>query len=137
MGHSFSLLYKFIILKGDYLNDWYHGHYYAKAQNQRRLLRESYDNALRDVDILAMPTTAPKGVALPLIDEPSAEEYIAGAVSHHFNTCPTNLTGHPALSVPCAKVDGLPVGMMLIGRHWEEATVLRVGHAFEALGLYG
>ena len=61
MGHSFSLLYKFIILKGDYLNDWYHGHYYAKAQNQRRLLRESYDNALRDVDILAMPTTAPEG----------------------------------------------------------------------------
>jgi amidase len=46
------------------------------------------------------------------------------------NTCQFNLTGHPAMSVPCAMSEGLPVGMMLVGRVGEDATVLKAGHAF-------
>jgi len=53
-----------------------------------------------------------------------------------FNTGPFYVSGHPAMNVPCARSEGLPVGMMLIGRHWEDATVLRAAHAFEQLGLY-
>ncbi len=49
------------------------------------------------------------------------------------NTCPFDVTGHPALTVPCGTSSGLPVGMMLIGRHWEDGTVLRAGHAFEQM----
>ena len=44
-----------------------------------------------------------------------------------------NITGHPAISVPCGMSEGLPVGMMLVGRHWEDAIVLRVAHGYERL----
>jgi amidase len=47
------------------------------------------------------------------------------------NTTPFNVSGHPAISVPCAKIDGLPVGMMLIGRWFDEATLYRAAAAFE------
>ena len=136
MAQSFSHLYKLIILQGHYMTEQYHGHYYARAQNQSRLLRDAYDAALGEVDVLVMPTAAPQGKALPILDDPNPEEYVAGAFSYHLNTCPMNMTGHPALTVPCAKVDGLPVGMMLVGRLWEDAVILRAGHAFESLGVY-
>jgi amidase len=51
-----------------------------------------------------------------------------------LNTPQFDLTGHPALSVPCGKLDGLPIGMMIVGRMGDEATVLRAGYAFEQLG---
>ena len=44
---------------------------------------------------------------------------------------PFNLTGHPAISIPCGTANGLPIGMMLIGRHWQEATIYRAAHAYE------
>jgi amidase len=50
------------------------------------------------------------------------------------NTCPFDVTGHPAMTVPCGKVDDLPIGMMLIGRRFDEAKVLRAAAAFEAQG---
>lgn len=52
------------------------------------------------------------------------------------NTCPFDCTSHPAMNVPCAMSDGLPVGMMLIGRRFEEDMVLRCAHAFEQTGTY-
>jgi amidase len=52
------------------------------------------------------------------------------------NTAPFNVTGHPALSIPCALSQDLPVGMMLVGRYFEESTLLRVAHAYEAQGIY-
>jgi amidase len=50
------------------------------------------------------------------------------------NTCPTDVSHHPAISVPCGSVDGLPIGMMLIGRHFDEATIYRAALAFEQTG---
>ena len=47
------------------------------------------------------------------------------------NTAPFDLTGHPSISIPCAKSNGLPVGLMLTGRYFDDATVLAVAHAFE------
>jgi amidase len=47
------------------------------------------------------------------------------------NTSPFDLTGHPSLSIPCAKSNGLPVGLMLTGRHFDESTLFRAAHAFE------
>ncbi len=122
---------KLLILMGEYMLDEYHGRFYARAQNQVRLLEDAYEAAFRDVDLLVMPTCAPFGTALPLIADASREEMFASGVGHHVNSCPFNLTGHPAISVPCAEVLGLPVGMMLVGRRWEDATVLRAAHAFE------
>jgi len=52
------------------------------------------------------------------------------------NTCPFDCTHHPAMNVPCAKSKGLPVGMMLIGRHFEDDVVLRAADAFQKLRIY-
>jgi amidase len=50
------------------------------------------------------------------------------------NTCPFDVSGNPAFTVPCGMVRGLPVGMMLVGRHFDEATLIRVANAFEGTG---
>jgi amidase len=47
------------------------------------------------------------------------------------NTAPFDMTGHPAITVPCGKSDGLPVGLMLVGKHFDDGTLLRAAHAFE------
>ena len=79
-------------------------------------------------------TTLPlKATKLPAADA-SREEYITRAFEMLPNTAPFDVTGHPALSINAGMSEGLPVGMMLIGRHWNEPTLLRVAHAFEQLG---
>ena len=59
---------------------------------------------------------------------------IGCALENIENTCPFNLTYHPALSAPCGMVDGLPIGMMLIGKHYDEPTIYRAAYAFEQAG---
>lgn len=96
------------------------------ARQARWRLTEAYDQALRSADVLALPTR----VFLP----PLVSEVLSGAASYPsyatgLNTCGTNLTGHPALSVPCGAVDGLPVGLLLIARHGREDTLFRAARA--------
>ncbi|TMD13488.1 MAG: amidase [Chloroflexi bacterium] len=126
---------KLILLLGQYLQDSYHGHYYAKAQNLARALTRAYDEALEQVDVLLMPTIPMKATPLPGPDTGFAERIVL-AIGMIFNTCPFDVSGHPAMSVPCAVSGNLPIGMMLIGRYWEEATVLRLAHTFEQTGAY-
>ena len=57
---------------------------------------------------------------------------LVAALGNLHNTSPFDVTGNPALSVPCGTSDGLPVGMMLVGRHFDDATVLRAGHAYQS-----
>jgi amidase len=105
--------------------------YYAVAQNLRPQLRRAYDDALHDFDLLLMPTVPFRATQIP---SPgcSMDESIARARDGiDLNTALIDATGHPAISLPCGLVDGLPVGVMLIGRHWEDATVLRAARAFE------
>ena len=135
-GQNLSVTAKMITLLGHHMLERYQGYYYGRAQNQVRMFTDAYNRALGEVDILAMPTAAPNGTALPLVHNPTVLQVVEGAFTSHFNTCPFNMTGHPALTVPCAKVDGLPVGLMLTGRQWDDSTVLRAGHAFETLGRY-
>ena len=80
-----------------------------------------------------MPTLPLKATLLPPPNA-SREEYVARALEMPANTCPLNVTGHPAISVPAGMSEGLPVGMMLIGRHWEDGTVLRAADAFQKIG---
>ncbi|HUE81549.1 MAG TPA: amidase [Pyrinomonadaceae bacterium] len=123
---------KLMFLMGQYISDNYYGRYYAKAQNLARTLKQSYDDALEEADLLVMPTTPMKARPLPASDAGLVER-VARSMEAVANTCPFNVTGHPALNVPCGFSDGLPVGMMLVGRYWEDAMVLRAGHAFEQL----
>ena len=124
---------KLVLFVGEYMQRSYHGRYYAKAQNLRRVLRQAYDDALSRYDILIMPTTPMKPQALPAADC-SREDSLDRALEMINNTCPFDASGHPAMSVPCGMIDGLPVGMMMIGRKFDEATVLRASQAFESIG---
>jgi len=124
---------KVSMLLGHYFTKHYRGHFYAKAQNLSRKLREAYDAALADHDLLVMPTLPLKATPLPPADA-SRELYVQRAFEMIANTAPFDATGHPAMSLPCGLADGLPVGLMLIGRHHDEATIYRAAHAFEQSG---
>jgi amidase len=129
-GHELPPMVKLQALVGQWMHDSYYGTYYAKAQNVGRRLARAYDAALAVVDLLVLPTTPFKAALLPTTELSAAES------AHHAhdtgpNTSPFNVTGHPAMSVPCGSSEGLPVGLMLVGRHGEDATILRVAHAFE------
>ncbi|MBU6502569.1 MAG: amidase, partial [Burkholderiales bacterium] len=120
------------MLLGRYLHEQYQGHFYAKAQNQRRRLRAEYDAALAQYDLLLLPTTPFPTSRVPPADA-STEEVIQHSWTMLSNTCPFDVTGHPAISVPCGEADGKPVGLMFVGRHFEDATVLRAAAGFERL----
>jgi amidase len=132
-ANDLSETVKLVILLGQYMQDNYHGRYYAKAQNLARVLREAYDEAFKNVDLLVMPTLPLKATLLPAANA-SREDYVARALEMIANTCPFDVTGHPAVSVPVGMSTGLPVGMMLVGRHWEDGAVLRAADALQKLG---
>lgn len=132
-ANELSKSLKISMFVGEYMQKQYRGHYYAKAQNLSRLLRKGYDDALSRCDVLLMPTTPMKAQPIPATDDPLALQ-IQRAFEMVGNTCPLDASGHPAMSVPCGLSQGLPVGMMLIGRHYDESTIYRVAGAFESLG---
>ena len=108
------------------------GKHYLKAQRFRSLLRQEMAAALRRVDALVTPTVsipAPRsGQTMVDVDQESID--VAGALSRL--TRPANLTGFPAISVPCGFTQGeLPIGLQLIGRPFAEATILQLAYAYE------
>lgn len=105
---------------------------YAKARNLVPTARAAYDAALERYDVLVMPTLPYAATELP---QPGIDRatYLTKALGMVVNAAPLDVTGHPALSVPAGLVDGLPIGMMIVGKHFDDATVLRVGHAFEKI----
>jgi len=105
--------------------------YWAKATNARRRVRAAYDALLQQVDLLVLPTTPMRALPLPAPDAPR-EVGLAASFLPAANTGVFDFTHHPALSIPCGTREGLPIGMMLVGRHWEEATLYRAAQAFEA-----
>jgi amidase len=121
---------KLTVLVGQYVHDAYHGRYYAKAQNLGRSLAAAYDAALAESDLLVMPTLPLVATPIPGPDAP-LEEAVARSLEMIPNTAPFDVTGHPAMNVPCAVSSGLPVGMMLVGRVGEDAAVLRAADAFQ------
>ena len=124
---------KISMFVGEYMQRQYRGHFYAKAQNLSRRLRAAYDQALSRYDILIMPTMPLKAQPIPEPDAPLAL-YIQRAFEMIGNTAPFDASGHPAMSVPCGMSEGLPIGMMLIGKHYDESTIYRAAAAFERIG---
>ncbi len=124
---------KISMFAGQYGIDAYRGRFYAKAQNLARRLRAAYDTVLGDHDLLLMPTLPLKATKLPEPGDPR-EDVFARAFEMLANTAPFDVTGHPAMAIPCGMSDGLPVSMMLVGRRYEEATIYRAAGAFEAAG---
>lgn len=125
---------KVAMLLGAYTDKYYQGYYYFKAQNLRRRLRAAYNRALGEHDLLLMPTTRMMASKIP-----PADASLGVLMQHSWeqitNTSPFNVTHHPAISVPCGFGEGdRPVGLMLIAKHWHEATAYRAADAFERAG---
>jgi len=120
-GSKEAITVKQTLVLGRFAARRFNGSIYAKAQNYRPKLRALYNEALKRCDALVMPTTPMKA---PRQDSDAPYSMIT-------NTAPFNMTGHPGLSLPCAMSQGLPVGLMLIGRHFEDGTLLKIGYAFE------
>jgi amidase len=127
---SLSETTKLFLLLGTYINNRFGPRYYGKALNISRRLTAAYDKVLADYDLLLLPTTPMKATPLPPANA-SREDYIVRALEMIPNTAPFDITHHPAMSLPCGMVDGLPVGLMLVGRHFDESTIYRAAHAFE------
>jgi amidase len=124
---------KLFLMLGTYVRQHYGSRYYGKAVNIVRRLRAAYDAVLAKYDLLLMPTTPMKATPLP-DPKASREEYVTRAVEMITNTAPFDITHHPSMSIPCGMVDGLPVGLMLTGRHFDEPTIYRAAEAFEQSG---
>jgi len=119
------------MLLGHWMISRYRGRYYAKAQNLVRRLRAAYDAVLASYDLLLMPTLPM--VATPLPERGSGTELILQRAFEMLpNTAPFDCTHHPAMSLPCGMLDGLPVGMMLIARSFGEETIYQAAAAFES-----
>ena len=124
---------KLVLLLGEHMHRNYHNRYHSKAQNLRVLLRNAYDAVLAKYDLIAMPTIPFPATRIPAPDA-SREDYVDAALNMQQNTCPFDVSGHPAFTVPCAMLDGLPLGMMLVGKHFDEPVLIRAAHAFERAG---
>jgi amidase len=131
--NDLSATAKLVLLAGEYLQNDYYGRYHAKAQNIRGQIRRSYDELLDKYDVLVMPSVPMRAPPIPDTDAPTAER-VGVSLNMIHNTACINLTGHPAISVPCGMSDGLPVGFQIVGKHFDDLTVLRVADAVEKLG---
>ena len=124
---------KISMLIGQYHLKHTRGRYYAKAQNLSRQLREEFNKVFASYDLLLTPTTAMKAPPIPPADA-SLELWCQRGFEMITNTAPFDVTGHPAMSVPCGMSDGLPVGLQIIGRRYDEGTIYRAAAAFEQAG---
>jgi aspartyl-tRNA(Asn)/glutamyl-tRNA(Gln) amidotransferase subunit A len=128
-GEAFGEEVKRRILVGTYaLSSGYYDAYYNKAQQIRRLIREDFIAAFDEVDLIAGPTTP--GTAFP------AGAHSGDPVTMYLSdvyTTAANLAGVPALSIPAGTSAGLPVGLQIIGKDFDEARMLAVAHAYQEL----
>lgn len=105
---------------------------YTMAQQVRRKIRDSFNNAFQTVDVLISPTTP---VTAATIEQRKAMESDSGVPNFKSRglrlTSPSNAVGLPSMSIPCGFVNGLPVGMQLIGKPFYEGDLFRIGYAYE------
>ena len=125
---GFGVEIKRRIMLGTYaLSSGYYDAYYLKAQKVRTLIRQDFLNAFEKVDALLTPVAPTPAFALGAKLNDPLQMYLSD-----IYTIPVNLAGTCAMSLPCGfSTDGLPIGLQLIGKPFDEATILRTAHAFE------
>jgi aspartyl-tRNA(Asn)/glutamyl-tRNA(Gln) amidotransferase subunit A len=115
------------IMLGTYaLSSGYYDAYYLKAQKVRTLIKQDFDNVFEKYDVVIGPTAPTTAFKIGEQTDDPLTMYL-----NDILTIPVSLAGIPAISVPCGFVNGLPVGLQIIGKALDESTVLRVAHAFE------
>ncbi|KAM5344122.1 hypothetical protein ACJ41O_012659 [Fusarium nematophilum] len=132
-----------IMLSGKFVHDKYGPAVEAKAHRKVLELRAAYDHALGNVDVLITPCAPTIAMPHPHSESPhggnaTVLDRLKVAVGLTNNTCPFNVTGHPAISVPCGRLPApgheevqLPVGMQVIGKRWKDETVILAAALFE------
>ncbi|HZG59734.1 MAG TPA: Asp-tRNA(Asn)/Glu-tRNA(Gln) amidotransferase subunit GatA [Anoxybacillus sp.] len=108
------------------LSSGYYDAYYKKAQKVRTLIKQDFEKVFEKYDVIIGPTTPTPAFK---IGEKTSDPLTMYA--NDILTIPVNLAGVPGISVPCGFVNGLPVGLQIIGKHFDESTIYRVAHAFE------
>ena len=121
---------RLMLMAGKFLDTLEGYQIYTNAQNLKSQLRASYDKVFSEYDLLVMPTVPTTAPELPPENAP-CDVVMQHALGALVNTMQFDLTGHPAMSVPCGMIEGLPVGMMLVGKHLDEASIYQAAHAFE------
>ncbi|ACZ39359.1 Asp-tRNA(Asn)/Glu-tRNA(Gln) amidotransferase subunit GatA [Sphaerobacter thermophilus] len=126
-GQGFGPEVKRRIMLGTYaLSSGYYDAYYVKAQKVRTLIKRDFDEAFEKVDVIAGPTSPTVAFGIgERVDDP-IQMYLADIF-----TIPANMAGIPGVAIPCGFAHGMPVSLQLLGRAFDEATVLRVAHAYE------
>ena len=116
------------IMLGTYaLSAGYYDAYYLKAQKVRTLLARDFDEAFRKVDAIVTPTSPTAAFRLGEKSNNPLAMYLAD-----IYTVTADLAGIPGISIPCGETrEKLPIGLQILGRHFDEATILRVAHAYE------
>ena len=115
------------IMIGTYaLSTGYYDAYYLKAQKIRRLIKNDFVSAFKDVDLILGPTTP----NLPWLIGSKIDDPVAAYLEDIY-TVPANLAGIPGLSMPAGIIDGLPVGVQLLAPYFQEARLLQVAHQFQ------
>jgi len=116
------------IMLGTYaLSSGYYDAYYKKAQQVRTLIIQDFANVFAEFDVILHPTTPTTAFKFGQNTDDPVKMYL-----EDICTVPVNLAGLPAISVPCGfSPDGLPIGMQIVGKAFDESTILRVAHAYE------
>jgi amidase len=138
-SHELPLNFKLILLAGVYAHERLSGKLYAKSYATRPTITAQYRKAFEEVDLLVMPTCP---ITAPTYETPKdhldAIDLTMFGGGRGFdirllgsNTSAFNFTGHPAISIPCGNVNGLPVGLQLVAPHFREDVLIRVAHAFQ------
>ncbi|WP_444685719.1 Asp-tRNA(Asn)/Glu-tRNA(Gln) amidotransferase subunit GatA [Alkalicoccus luteus] len=108
------------------LSSGYYDAYYKKAQRVRTLIKEDFEDLFLQYDVVIGPTSPTTAFKIgEAVDDPMT------MYANDILTIPMNLAGVPAISIPCGLSDDMPVGLQIIGRHFDEATVYKVAHAYE------
>jgi aspartyl-tRNA(Asn)/glutamyl-tRNA(Gln) amidotransferase subunit A len=126
-GEGFGPEVKRRIMTGTYvLSAGYYDAFYLKAQRVRQLISSDFARAFQEVDVLVGPTTPTTAFELGAKTSDPVTMYL-----NDIYTIGANLAGLPAMSVPCGFVEGLPVGLQIIGPHFAEARLLQVAHRYQ------
>jgi aspartyl-tRNA(Asn)/glutamyl-tRNA(Gln) amidotransferase subunit A len=126
-GEGFGPEVKRRIMLGTYaLSSGYYDAYYVKAQKVRTLIKRDFDEAFEKVDAIVAPTSPTVAFNIGARTDDPYQMYLADVF-----TIPANMAGIPGVAIPCGFSDGLPVSLQVLGKAFDEATVLQVAHAYE------
>ena len=126
-GEGFGSEVKRRIMLGTYaLSSGYYDAYYVKAQKVRTLIKRDFEEAFANVDAIVAPTSPTVAFGMGARTEDPVQMYLADIF-----TIPANMAGIPGIAIPCGFSDGMPVSLQILGKSFDEASILRVAHAYE------